>query len=230
MHRKICMFIYISIRIHINYPLVIGLQFNSLQTGETVYVTSLFWNLLSHLTVNILRQIFHVFELNIYSVIILFSTWMITFDCLFLLFLRFLFIFRGRERREKERERNISVWEKHWLVASCMLPTGDWTHNPGMCPHRELNQWPFSLWDNFQTRWATPARAIVSFSYLVFSVFNFSPLNIFCTVTVISGPLYLVLLFYNELLFLGTSSVGTSQVPDYWCTSGDYLNVLLPDA
>ena len=119
MHRKICMFIYISIRIHINYPLVIGLQFNSLQTGETVYVTSLFWNLLSHLTVNILRQIFHVFELNIYSVIILFSTWMITFDCLFLLFLRFLFIFRGREReREREGEKHQCVRE---TLISCLL-------------------------------------------------------------------------------------------------------------
>ena len=37
----------------------------------------------------------------------------------------FLFLERG-EGREKERERNISVWEKHQLVASCTPQPGTW--------------------------------------------------------------------------------------------------------
>ena len=37
------------------------------------------------------------------------------------------------EGREKE-EWNTDVWEIHWLVASCTLPTGDLAHNTGMCP------------------------------------------------------------------------------------------------
>ena len=57
----------------------------------------------------------------------------------------FLNFFKGRE---KERERHINVWEKHWSVASCTLPTGNLAHNPAMCPHQELNQWPFGLWND----------------------------------------------------------------------------------
>ena len=40
-------------------------------------------------------------------------------------FFKIIFIFRQGGRREKERERNISVWKKHWLVASHTLPAGD---------------------------------------------------------------------------------------------------------
>ena len=54
----------------------------------------------------------------------------------------YLFLDRG-EGREKERERNIDVQEVHQWVASCMLPTGDLAHNPGMCPDWEPNQQPF---------------------------------------------------------------------------------------
>ena len=46
----------------------------------------------------------------------------------------YLFICRERGR-EGERE-----GEKHQcLVASCMPPTGDLAHNPGICPDWELN-------------------------------------------------------------------------------------------
>ena len=63
----------------------------------------------------------------------------------------FIYFFRGGEGREKERGRNISVWEKHWLVASCTPQSGDLAHNPGMCPDQELNQRPFSSLPNTQS-------------------------------------------------------------------------------
>ena len=50
----------------------------------------------------------------------------------------------------KERERNIDVREKHRLVASCMCPGGDWTHNPGMGTDWDLSQQPFTLQDDAQ--------------------------------------------------------------------------------
>ena len=50
------------------------------------------------------------------------------------------FIFRERGR-EGERE-----GEKHQcVVASCMPPTGDLIHNPGMCPDWESNLTPFAF-------------------------------------------------------------------------------------
>ena len=49
----------------------------------------------------------------------------------------YLFIFRERGR-EGER-----VGEKHQcVVASCVPPTGDLAHSPGMCPDWESNQRP----------------------------------------------------------------------------------------
>ena len=49
------------------------------------------------------------------------------------------FIFRERGRKG-ERVRNISVQEKHQLVASCTPPTEALVCNPGMCPDWESNQ------------------------------------------------------------------------------------------
>ena len=40
-------------------------------------------------------------------------------------------------KEEREGEKHLCV------VASCMSPTGDLTHNPGMCPDWELNWPPF---------------------------------------------------------------------------------------
>ena len=58
----------------------------------------------------------------------------------FLFFFKKDFMYLFLERREgKEKER-----EKHQcVVASCAPPTGDLTHNPGMWPVWESNQWPF---------------------------------------------------------------------------------------
>ena len=64
----------------------------------------------------------------------------------FIIFLRFyLFIFRERGG-EGEREGE----KPQFVVASCSPPTGDLTHNPGMCPDRELNWQPFGSQDRAQ--------------------------------------------------------------------------------
>ena len=56
----------------------------------------------------------------------------------------FLDIGKGREKgREEEGERNIDV-RKTSMVACCMPPTRDQTHNPGMCPEWESNS-PFAF-------------------------------------------------------------------------------------
>ena len=63
-----------------------------------------------------------------------------------ILFSDFIYLFLERGKgKEKERERNIDVWEKHQSVASCIPPTGDRAHNPGMCPDWESNQRSFGL-------------------------------------------------------------------------------------
>ena len=68
-------------------------------------------------------------------------------------FLKILFIFRKRGR-EGER-----MGEKHQcVVAYCAHPIGDLAHNPGMCPHWELNQRPFVI-GQCSIHWATPVRA-----------------------------------------------------------------------
>ena len=55
------------------------------------------------------------------------------------IFQRFIYLFFRERGREGERE-----GEKHQcVVAFCMAPTGDLTHNPGMCPDWELNWQPF---------------------------------------------------------------------------------------
>ena len=53
-------------------------------------------------------------------------------------FKKILFIFTG-EGSETKRERNINLWLP---LLHSLLGTSS---NPGMCPDRELNQWPFGL-------------------------------------------------------------------------------------
>ena len=54
----------------------------------------------------------------------------------------------------RERERSIHVREKHWLVA-LQAPTGDRTHNTGMCPDPGSNSQPFGTQDITPTNGAT---------------------------------------------------------------------------
>ena len=63
-------------------------------------------------------------------------------------FLKILFLER-EEGREKEGEKH------QYVVASCMPPTGDLAHNPGMCPDWESKLQLFGLQDNAPINWAT---------------------------------------------------------------------------
>ena len=84
---------------------------------------------------------------------------------LFFIFIFFKILFICREKgREGEMERNIDVRETHWLVASCVTPTGDLARNPGLCPDWESNRQPFFWFTSWHwILWATPARALSYF-------------------------------------------------------------------
>ena len=60
-----------------------------------------------------------------------------------------------RERGGGERERNIDMRETSDQLPPVCAPTGDWTHNPGMCPDWESNPWPFDVWDSTTTKLRT---------------------------------------------------------------------------
>ena len=72
----------------------------------------------------------------------------------FKIFEDFIYLLLEREGGKK-RERETSVWERNIdrLPLAC-TPTGAPTHNPGMCPVWELNQWPSVFRTTLQ-----PARA-----------------------------------------------------------------------
>ncbi|KAK1339074.1 hypothetical protein QTO34_019747 [Cnephaeus nilssonii] len=60
----------------------------------------------------------------------------------------FSLIFREKGR-ERDKERETSVIEKHRSAASCMHPTGDRVHKPGMCPDlgiKLVTSWFMSQW------------------------------------------------------------------------------------
>ena len=60
---------------------------------------------------------------------------------------------------EREKERNISVREKHELVASHTHPDSESTLSLGMCLYQESNLQSFIAWDDTTTNEVTPARA-----------------------------------------------------------------------
>ena len=70
----------------------------------------------------------------------------------------FPLISERQERRKREREEGMERGrerEKHqninWLPP-IRGPTGDQTHNLGVCPHRESNLQPFGAWNNPPTK------------------------------------------------------------------------------
>ena len=61
--------------------------------------------------------------------------------CCGLFYLKYIYIYLFLERGEgREKE-----GEKQCVVASCLPPTGDLAHNPGMCPDWESNWQLFGL-------------------------------------------------------------------------------------
>ena len=76
---------------------------------------------------------------------------------------KILFIFRERGK-EGERE-----GDKHQcVIASCVSPTGDLAHNPGMCPDWELNQRPFGLQAGAQSTETHKPRHISFYFYCLY--------------------------------------------------------------
>ena len=67
-------------------------------------------------------------------------------------------------------DRNIDVQEKHQSVASHMPPTRDLHPNPGMCPDRESNQWPFSLQAGSQS--TEPHQPVLYSILKMFKIFS----------------------------------------------------------
>ena len=58
--------------------------------------------------------------------------------------------------------------KKERNIDGCLLvhiPTGDQTHNLGMCLDQESNPWPFDLWDDALTSWAT--QSMVTFNLCI---------------------------------------------------------------
>ena len=76
-------------------------------------------------------------------------------------FLKYFIYLFLESRMEGEREGE----KRQYVVASPVPHTGDLAHNPPMCPDWESN--PATLWFTGQhsIHWATPARAILLFSY-----------------------------------------------------------------
>ena len=115
----------------------------------------------------------------------------------------YLFTFRERGGREKEKERNIDVWEKHWLVASHVPPTGDLAHNSGMCPVRESNQWHFGSYADTQSTRLHPGPKL---SLLIFN-----------------QGLYFRLFFFNDIVHRNCKIVShLYRFLNYWFLFPDY--------
>ena len=109
---------------------------------------------------------------------------------IFIFFLRFyLFIFRQRGRRG-ERGREISVWLSlarplpgTWPPTQACALTGNWTRNPLVCSQCSVH-------------WATPARAIFIFFFLIL-------FSLCCPHWLFFASLYFILL----ILFLASSTL-----------------------
>ena len=78
------------------------------------------------------------------SIIFPWSFPMLSWQTCYLIF-KNLFIYFREKGREEEREGEKHQHMKHWWVASCTPPTGDWAHNPGLCPDWESIRQPFTL-------------------------------------------------------------------------------------
>ena len=102
------------------------------------------------------RQPRHVPSLGIEPATFYFSVWHLVHWAMparmrYFTFLRFyLFVFREKGRKG-ERGRETSMYGRNIdLLPLARVPTRGLAHNPGMCPDRGSNQWPFALRDGAQ--------------------------------------------------------------------------------
>ena len=127
----------------------------------------------------------------------------------FLFFLKVLFIFRERGR-EGDRE-----GEKHQcVVVSHAPPTGDLSHNLGMCPDWESNWWPFGSQASTQSR-ATPARATM----YIFNTF----INSFFHWMIFEQPVNARHIAAKQRCFLPSRSLKSSAMASAGNGTGDLL-------
>ena len=111
-----------------------------------------------------------------------------------------------RKRRETSMcERNINQ------LPLVHAPTWKQAHNPGMCPHQESNQGPFTLQDNiqptelYQLRWLFLILLIKSCDFLILSFVN-------------------VVYYINQFAFDQRGTLVHQNVTWLWCI---IFNVLL---
>ena len=81
--------------------------------------------------------------------------------CLLLyIFLKdFIYLFLERGGREGEREEK----KRQYVVVSWAPPTGDLSHNPGMCPDWESDHWPFGSQASTESTEPQADRALAHF-------------------------------------------------------------------
>ena len=132
-----------------SFPLLFNISFHLI----LLFLLCCLWVLLfnSHLK-TFLYSINHLWT-------ILFFSGCIFLNSVFSLFLKdFIYLFLEREGEKYQ-----------CVVASHVAPTGDLSHNPGMCPDWELNQWPVG---------SQPALSPLSYTskgdHLVFWYFSYS--------------------------------------------------------
>ena len=91
-----------------------------------------------------------------------------------------LFIFRERGREGERRRETLMCTEKHWLVASCIPPTGDLAGNPSMCLDQNGTT-TFWFMRPCPTHWATSNMKLHNFLNMVIKLksvlFNLSLLG-----------------------------------------------------
>ena len=143
--------------------------------------------------------------------------------------------YRGRQGG---RERNIYVREKHQSVSSHTCLTRDWTHNPGMCPDQELNQWPFALWTAAQaTEPHRSGQRPTSFALGRYRSFCFrwlwSKLSILssciwdCDLVCLIFFLWIVLLSFTS--FSGVCLLLQNRISPFMCSWPRFLHYFNPD-
>ena len=98
---------------------------------------------------------------------------------------RFYLFLKRVERREKERDRNISVREKHLLVASCTCPDQGLNPQPRHVPWPGMDPVIFHFVERCPHNWVTLIRAYIKLFYsFTFPITSIIPLWILFPLTI----------------------------------------------